>query len=230
MGNFEDFTHKLLFQFIFRHTRELRHIIEVHLRFFSHRKREGFHSCLHALHRLRRTDRALCENIRLLYKFILVYFLFQPCNKVIRNILIEIAFVGLAVDKPILIIEVIIGLSEFCLQISDNAVRLVKLLSLNKLTGNTPQLDKSLVSAELCVFLVKPLLKGNSVFLEIDSIVLHKETEITQIRRYLHRKPLFGLSINVTGFVMTDLRRQLADCFVQSRFQVKTVLSNDHCA
>ena len=133
-------------------------------------------------------------------------------------------------DKPILIIEVIVGLAEFCLQISDNAVGLVKLLSLNKFTGNIPQLDKSLVSAELCVLFVKTLFKGNSIFLEIDCIVLHKEAEITQIGRYLHRKPLFGLSINVTGFVMADLRRQLADRFMKCRFQVKTVLGNDHCA
>ena len=82
----------------------------------------------------------------------------------------------------------------------------------------------------LCCSFIKTELAGSVIFLEEHLIVRHKKAVITKIRRNLHLNAVSGLSIHISATLMTDLRRELTDCFMECRFQVKAVLSNNHSA
>ena len=132
-------------------------------------------------------------------------------------------------NNTVLLVKIIIRHIKFRLQILDNAVRLVKFHCFNQLTGEVTKFNKCLETLVLCCSPIETELAGSVIFLEENLIVRHEKAVITQIRRNLHLNAVSGLCIHISAMLMTDLRREFADCFMECRFQVKAVLGNNHC-
>ena len=179
-------------------------------------------------HSLRRHDSPLCENIGLFKELCLIIALFQSCDKVIRNIFRKIALVGLRVDKSELLIEIIVCHIQLCLQILDNAVRLVKLHRFDQLTGEVTKLNKRLETLVLCCSLIETELTGSVILFEEHLIVREEKAVITQFRGNLHLHTVSRFRINISATLMTDLSGELANRFMECRAKVKTVLSDNH--
>ena len=132
-------------------------------------------------------------------------------------------------NNTVLLVEIIIHHIQLCLQILNNAVRLVKFHCFDQLTGEITKLNKRLKTLVLRCSLIETELAGGVIFLEENLIVRHKKAVITQIRRNLNLNAVSGLSIHISATLMTDLRRELSDSFMKCRFQVKAVLGDNHC-
>ena len=228
MWNLEDLARQVVLQLVLGHTCQSTHVLKVNPCFLRNGERECFKCCINVFHSIRRHDSPLCENIGLFKELSLIIALFQSCHKIVGHIFRKITLVGLRVDKPELLVEIIVCHIQLCLQILNNAVRLVKFHCFDQLTGEITKLNKCLETLVLCSTLVKTELTGSIIFLEEDLIVRKEKAVITQFRRNLHLHTVSRFRIHISATLMTDLRRQLSDRFMERRSQVKTVLSDNH--
>ena len=81
----------------------------------------------------------------------------------------------------------------------------------------------------LCSTLIETELTGSVILFEEHLIVRKEKAVITQFRGNLHLHTVSRFRIHISATLMTDLRRQLFDCFMERRSQVKAVLSDNHC-
>ena len=115
MGNLENLASQVVLQLVLSHARQSTHVLKVNPCFLRNGERESFKCCVNVFHSLRRHDSPLCENIGLFKELCLIIALFQSCHKVIRNIFRKITLVGLRVDKPELLVEIIVCHIQLCL-------------------------------------------------------------------------------------------------------------------
>ena len=78
-----------------------------------------------------------------------------------------------------------------------------------------------------CSF-IETELAGSVIFLEEHLIIRHKKAIITQIGRNLYLNAVSGLCIHISATLMADLRRELANSFMECCFQVEAVLCDNH--
>ena len=115
MGNLEDIARQVVLQLVLGHTRQTAHVLKVNPCFLRNGERESFKCCVNVFHSLRRHDSPLCENIGLFKELSLIIALFQSCHKIVGHIFRKITLVGLRVDKPELLVEIIVCHIQLCL-------------------------------------------------------------------------------------------------------------------
>ena len=67
----------------------------------------------------------------------------------------------------------------------------------------------------LCCSRIETELTGNGILFEEHLIVRKEKAVITQFRGNLHLHTVSRFRINISATLMTDLRRQLSDCFME---------------